>query len=115
MASSSLKGLAKGSLWLISTSVVTRIVSFIALPILARLLGAADLGIYNLLQNTIQTADGLSRLGADSAMHRYGAQYETSGAESVGRLFGVGACLIFISSSLIAISLWLLKKKKNCS
>lgn len=110
MDSSSLKGLVKGSLWLVITNVITRFAGFIALPILARLLGAADLGIYNLLQNTIQTADGLSRLGADAAMHRYGAQYETSGTESVGRLFGVGACLIFISSSLIAIGLWLLKK-----
>lgn len=110
MTSSSLKKLTKGSLWLILTNIITRLSGLISLPILARLLGPTDLGIYNLLQNVIQTADGLSRLGIDAAMHRYGAQHEITGNYSVGRLFGVGSCLIISSSSFISVCLWLFKQ-----
>ncbi len=99
----------KGSFWLVLTNVIVKLAGFISLPILARLLGPSSLGIYNLVQNTIQTADGFSKLGADAAMHRYGAQYESSGTESVGRLFGVGACLMQISSISIAISICIFK------
>ena len=103
--SSSLKKLLKGSFWLVLTNFITRFAGFIVLPLIARLLGPADLGIYNLLQNTIQTADGLSRIGIDAAIHFYGAQYQTSGTESVGRTFGVGSCLTWIAGGFIAILL----------
>jgi O-antigen/teichoic acid export membrane protein len=110
MSSLSIKGILKGSFWVILASVVTRLAGFIVLPILARLLGPADLGLYNLVQNTLQTGDGLSRLGADAAMHRNGAQYQTIGTEAVGRLFGVGACLTIGAGSLIALCLWAARK-----
>jgi|GEM_PF-2009309 len=107
---SSIKGLLRGSFWLVLTNIVTRFSGFIVLPLLARFLGPADLGIYNLLQNTIQTIDGLSRLGLDSAIHFYGAQHQTIGAKSVGRTFGVGSSLIWIASAFIFILLWLARQ-----
>ncbi len=107
MSSLSLKAVLKGSFWVVLATVVTRFAGFIALPILARLLGPADLGLYNLVQNTVQTGDGLSRIGTDAAMHRNGAQYKTIGTQSVGRLFGVGACLMIITGSFIAACLWI--------
>jgi len=110
MYSKSLKGIIKGSFWVVFSTVVTRFSGFIVLPILARMLGPAGLGLYNLIQNTVQTGDGLSRLGADAAMHRNGSQYQTTDSEAVGRLFGVGACLIITSGSVIAICLWLARE-----
>lgn len=110
MTSSSIKKLTEGGLWLILTNVITRLLGLISLPILARLLGPTDLGMYNLIQNVIQTADGLSRLGIDAAMHRYGAQYESTGGYSVGRLFGVGSCLMILSSGFVSICLLFLRQ-----
>ncbi len=105
MSSFSFKNLLKGSLWVVASTVVTRFAGFIVLPILARLLSPEGLGLYNLVQNTIQTGDGLSRMGVDAAMHRNGAQYESAGSEATGRLFGVGAILMAGAGSLIAITL----------
>jgi O-antigen/teichoic acid export membrane protein len=110
MSSRFLKGVLKGSFWVVFATVITRFAGFIALPILARILGPADLGLYNLVQNTVQTGDGLSRIGTDAAMHRNGAQYETLGTQAVGRLFGVGACLTIFAGSFIAICLWVGRK-----
>jgi O-antigen/teichoic acid export membrane protein len=102
----SLRKFAKGSFWVTLATVITRFTGFATLPILARLLGPADLGLYNLVANTIQTADGLSRLGADAAMHRNGAQYQTVGSESVGRLFGVGSCITILAGIIASLLLY---------
>lgn len=106
MSSLSLKEFFKGSFWVVTANVVTRLAGFVTLPILARLLGPANLGLYSLVQNTVQTGDGLGRLGIDAAMHRNGSQYQTIGTKAVGRLFGVGTCLMIAAGGLIAISLW---------
>jgi O-antigen/teichoic acid export membrane protein len=106
MSSLSVKEFFKGSFWVVLANVVTRFAGFVTLPLLARLLGPANLGLYSLVQNTVQTGDGLARLGIDAAMHRNGSQYETMGTKAVGRLFGVGACLMIGSGSLIAICVW---------
>lgn len=95
----------KGSAWVTLSTIVTRFAGFIVLPFLARLLSPEDLGLYNLMNTTVQTGDRLSRLGADAAIHRNGAQFETIGPESVGRLFGVGAILMTFMSVLIALCL----------
>jgi O-antigen/teichoic acid export membrane protein len=102
MSSFSFKHLFNGSLWVILSTLMTRLSGLFLLPILARLLSPEGLGLYNLIQNTIQTGDGLSRMGVDAAMHRNGAQYEYIGVESTGRLFGVGAILMAGVGSLIA-------------
>lgn len=103
----SIKKIFKGSLWVVLTTIITRLAGFIVLPILARLLGASDLGLYNLIQNTVQTGDGLSRLGTDAALHRNGSQYQTIGIKAVGRLFGVGASISILASVIVALTLWL--------
>jgi O-antigen/teichoic acid export membrane protein len=103
----SLRKLIKGGAWITFSTLVTRLAGFIVLPVLARLLGPSDLGLYNLLANTVQTGDGLSRLGIDAAIHRNGAQFETIGTESVGRLFGVGACLTTVTGCVISLCVWI--------
>ena len=100
----SLKTFLKGSFWVSLATVITRLAGFITLPFLARTLDPSGLGIYNLIFNVISTADNLSRMGIDAAMSRNGAQYENIGTESVGRLFGVGSCLMIGIGTMIAIS-----------
>jgi O-antigen/teichoic acid export membrane protein len=101
-----LKSLLKGGFWVVLSTIVTRLAGLIVLPIIARQLDPTGLGIYSLVQNTIQTADGLSRVGADVAMHRNGSQYKESGVEAVGRLFGVGTCIIVAVGTLVALFIW---------
>jgi O-antigen/teichoic acid export membrane protein len=105
MAASSLKQLIKGSFWILIANLFTRFSGFIVLPIIARLLGPSGLGIYSVIQQTIQTADVLSRVGLDLAIHRNGAQYETLGVERTGRTFGVGGLLIAVTGAFLAIGL----------
>ncbi|MBW4583133.1 MAG: oligosaccharide flippase family protein [Tildeniella nuda ZEHNDER 1965/U140] len=99
----SLKPLLKSSFLLVIATLVSRLSGLIVLPIVARLLGPSSLGLFSLLQNTAQTADMLSRIGVDAAMHRNGAQYESLDRQSVGRLLGVGSCLIIIAGIFIAL------------
>jgi O-antigen/teichoic acid export membrane protein len=105
MSSFSFKNLLKGSFWVVLATTVIRITGFIVLPILARLLSPEELGLYNLVYNTIQTGDGLSRIGVDVSMHRDGSQYESKGSESTGRLFGVGSIIMIGVAILLAITL----------
>lgn len=107
MSSFSFKNVLKGSFWVVIATTIIRITGFIVLPILARLLTPEELGLYNLVSNTIQTGDGLSRIGVDVSMHRDGSQYESKGLESTGRLFGVGAILMIGVAVLLAITLCL--------
>jgi len=104
-----LNNLLKSSFWVALSSIVTRLSGLIVLPILARQLDPTGLGLYNLVQNTVQTSDNLSRVGADAAIHRNGAQYQVIGHKAIGRLFGVGACLTIVTAGLIASSLWFYK------
>jgi len=94
MSATSLKQLIKGSFWILIANLFARFSGFIVLQIIARLLEPSSLGIYSLIQQTIQTGDGLSRVGIDLAIHRNGAQYETLGLEQTGRTLGVGGVLI---------------------
>lgn len=103
MSSFSFKNLLKGSFWIVLATTVTRLTGFIVLPILARILTPEGLGLYNFVQNTIQTGDNFSRIGVDVAMHRNGSQHASNGVEATGRLFGVGAALMVGASGLLAI------------
>lgn len=107
MLGSSLKQLLKGSFWILIASLATRIAGLILLPILARKLEPAGLGIYGLVQQTMQTADNLGRVGLDLAIHRNGAQYQTLGKEETGRIFGVGGLLMIAVGGIFATALWL--------
>jgi O-antigen/teichoic acid export membrane protein len=101
----SLKQLAKGSFWILIANLVSRFSGFIVLPIVARILDPSGLGLYGAIQQTIQTGDGLSRVGIDLAIHRNGAQYETLGVEQTGRTFGVGGILIASVGAIVSLLL----------
>ncbi len=105
----SLKSFLKGSFWVFLGTISVRLSGLIVLPFLARSLNPSGLGIYNLLYNTISTADSLSRMGIDAAMGRNGAQHEKLGKEAIGRLFGVGGALISVVGVLISIFSWLFR------
>lgn len=104
------QSIAKSSFWVTASTVVTRFQGFIVVALLARLLGPADLGLFNLIQSTVTTGDMLSRVGVDAAIHRNGAQHSTIGNKATGRLFGVGACIVVSIGFLISILFWLLRE-----
>ena len=107
---SAITKLIKGSAWLTIASVVSKFASFIALPILARLLGPQGLGIYNIVFSLAQSGQGFSGLGVEVALQRNGAQYKTIGTEAVGRLFGVGLILICSVSAMTGLGIWFFRE-----
>jgi O-antigen/teichoic acid export membrane protein len=106
MSSFSFKDLLKGSSWIVLATTVARLSGFVVLFILARVLTPDGLGMYNLVQTSIQNGDALSRIGVDISIHRNGSQHSSNGAEFTGRLFGVGAILMVGFSILLAIFLF---------
>ena len=70
---SAINKLIKGSAWLTIASIISKFASFIALPILARLLGPQGLGIYNIVFSLAQSGQGFSGLGVEVALQRNGA------------------------------------------
>jgi O-antigen/teichoic acid export membrane protein len=106
MFSLSFKNLLKGSFWIVLATTVARLSGFGVLFILARILTPEGLGMYNLVQTSIQNGDALSRIGVDIAIHRNGSQHGSSGTEATGRLFGVGTILMVGFSVLLAIFLF---------
>jgi O-antigen/teichoic acid export membrane protein len=106
MVSFSFKDLLKGSFWIVLATTVARLSGFVVLFFLARVLTPESLGMYNLVQTSIQNGDALSRIGVDIAIHRNGSQHGSNGTESTGRLFGVGTTLMVGFSILLAIFLF---------
>ncbi|MEY3222664.1 MAG: hypothetical protein RLZZ203_1520 [Cyanobacteriota bacterium] len=107
---SAINKLIKGSAWLTIASIVSKLASFIALPLLARLLGPQGLGIYNIVFSLAQSGQGFSSLGVEVALQRNGAQYKTIGIEAVGRLFGVGLILICSVSTMTGLGIWFFRE-----
>jgi O-antigen/teichoic acid export membrane protein len=107
---SAIAKLIKGGAWLTLANVVSKLASALVLPVLARLLGPQALGIYSIIFSLAQSAQGFCSLGADVAMHRNGAQYETIGTEAVGRLFGVGLSLICLVSAVTGVGVWFFRE-----
>jgi O-antigen/teichoic acid export membrane protein len=105
MSGSPLRQLVKGSFWVLIANLVTRFSGFIVLPIIARLLGTAGLGVYGAIQQTVQVGGGLAKVGMDIVVQRNGAQYQTLGVEQTGRTFGVGGILIVGVGALISLLL----------
>jgi O-antigen/teichoic acid export membrane protein len=102
--------LIKGGAWLTLANVIAKLASGISLPLLARLLGPETFGIFSVVFSVVQSAQGFSSLGADVAMHRNGSKHETTGSETVGRLFGVGFSIICLMSCLAGFGVWMFQK-----
>ncbi|MFN6339828.1 MAG: hypothetical protein ACK41W_14030, partial [Cyanobacteriota bacterium] len=61
--------LRRGGLHLAGGAGLGRIGGFLSNLALSRLLGPADLGLFNLVATTVQTGDTLVRLGGDFALN----------------------------------------------
>lgn len=101
--------LVKAGTWLTLANVLSKLAGWLTLPLLARLLGPAGLGIYSLVFVIGQAGQTLTTLGADVVMHRNGAQYKTGGEEAMGRLFGVGMSIICAASLISGFSIWIFR------
>jgi O-antigen/teichoic acid export membrane protein len=103
---SAITSLIKSVGWLSLANIISKLVSILTLPILARLLGPQSLGIYNIITSFSQSIQGLSGLGVEVSLQRNGARHQTIGSEAVGRLFGVSLLLVFIVNSIASLGVW---------
>lgn len=107
---SAIANFVKSGAWLILGTVSSKLASALSLPMLARLLGPESLGIYSIIVSLAQSAQSFSSVGADISIHRNGAQHQTIGLETVGRLFGVGFVLICIVSTITGVGVWVFRE-----
>ncbi|MBL0174112.1 MAG: lipopolysaccharide biosynthesis protein [Ignavibacteria bacterium] len=100
----------KSTSWLTAGNIVAKLISAVAIPILARILGPERLGAYNFVTSTAQSGMSFMTLGTDVAMHRNGARVAELGPEAVGRLFGVGISFTAAVGALTGLLLYLLRE-----
>jgi O-antigen/teichoic acid export membrane protein len=104
-----ISGLFKGSAWLVIGNTLAKLATAISLPLLSRFLTPEFLGVYSVVILMSQSGFTLSTLGIDITLQRDGAQYETLGNESVGRLFGVSLSLICLVSAITSVGIWIFR------
>jgi O-antigen/teichoic acid export membrane protein len=103
------RSLIKGGTWLTVASMISKLAGMLSLPVVARLVGPAALGIFSIVFSLAQTGQGVCGLGAEVVIHRNGAQYKTRGVEATGRLFGVGLTLVLATSVTAACLVWIFR------
>lgn len=100
----------RGWLHLASGAGLGRIGGFLANLALTRLLGPADLGLFNLMATTVQTGDTLVRLGGDFALnYELGGEagsLETPRGRRLTAVFSLQTLLVTVLM-LVAIAVWL--------
>jgi len=92
-----------GSSWLTIANIVTKIISLITLPLLARLLGKENFGLYNLIFIFIQSANSVSSFGVEISLQTYGSQAWALDKKQIGNIFSVGIIIALLSSVTVAI------------
>jgi len=92
-----LKKYIKSAGYLSARSIVERLLGMISTVMLARMLGAGPLGIYNAVMNTANSAYGIVRLGIDAALHVLTAEATTSEDDARRKESVWGASLILLS------------------
>lgn len=99
----------KSTSWLTAGNVFAKLISAVALPVLARILGPEQLGMYNFVTTTAQSGQSFMTLGTDVAMHRNGARVGELGNDAIGRLFGVGLSFTAVVGLATGTLLYLLR------
>jgi O-antigen/teichoic acid export membrane protein len=96
----------KSGAWLTLASIVSKLTSALSLPLLAKLLMPESIGIYRIVVSLAQSIDNFSDLGVTIAMERNGSEHKKLGVEAVGRLFGVGLAIIFLTNICMAVTIY---------
>lgn len=102
--------LRRGLLHLAGGAGLGRIAGFLSNLALSRLLGPADLGLFNLVATTVQTGDTLVRLGGDFALnYELGADNAALSSERGRRLITVFSLQTLLATLLLLLAgvLWL--------
>lgn len=89
-----LRQYAKNAGLLTAQAVVQRGLGVVASAVLARALGPAGMGVYNVVATTPGTAFGLLKLGVDTAVHVNMAEHERAQGVSRGGVLAAGLLLL---------------------
>jgi len=109
------KRLARGSLWSLVGSAVSRILVLVAMILAARMLGQISFGEFALIQSTLGVFGIMAGVGLGSAATRFVAQYAKTDPARAGRVIALvtaSSVITVLASSvlLIAISRFLAER-----
>jgi len=107
-SSSIAKRLAKGSVWSVLGSGISRILVLVAMILAARILGQASFGELGLIQSTLGVFGIVAGVGLGSTATRFVAQYSVSDPSRAGRviaLVNVSSLVTVFVTSVVLIAL----------
>lgn len=99
------KKFIKNSAWVLGSNVLSKLINFITLGFLARVLNPEFLGFYNAVQNSGNYINMMSSLGTLVVIQRVGAKIKEIGAHAVSEIFSNAFTLYLLINGLAALVL----------
>jgi len=82
-----IKKFIKASGWVLTGNLISKVINFLTLSILARFLGPAGLGIYNAVMSSTMSINQISDLGTGIVLQKESAKISDSNKSRIGSLF----------------------------
>ncbi len=109
---------AHGALWNLAGTAGFRLCNFIAMVLVARILGQVGFGEFGVIQRTIEFVVTFGSLGVGMTTTKYVAELRNHDAQRTGRIIGLTYCISWISGGVMALicilgAPWLAAKTLN--
>ena len=103
-----IKNFLKASGWVLAGNLSSKIINFLSLSILARLLGPQGLGVYNAVLSTTMSINQISDFGTSIVLQKESSKMSTNNDPQLGSLFMTAVFLQLFLNSIICfiILLW---------
>lgn len=96
-----------GAFWTLFGSGISQVATFVALLIVARMLGSNAFGEYGMVQSTTGMLGLLAGLGLGLTTTKYVGELRNTDPARCGRLIGLATNLSVIAAGAVALGLWL--------
>ncbi|MBQ7854229.1 MAG: oligosaccharide flippase family protein [Muribaculaceae bacterium] len=97
------KRILSGSFWVLSGSMVSKIMVFCATLIVVRILGQTEYGQLSIIRSTIQTFISLSAFGIGTTATKFISQYKDSNPLELVKVYIIANSFVFLIATLAAI------------
>lgn len=88
-----------------ASNIISKVISFATLSFLARALKPDQLGLYNAIQNSGNSINGISSVGTPMVIQRIGARVEKLGSEKVSEIFSNAFSLYLLINFIVGLVL----------
>jgi len=97
--------LAKGALWSLAGSLISRGLGLVSAILVGRMLGKQEYGELGIIQNTIGMFGTLAGFGMGLTANKYVAEFKRPEPARAGRIIALASATAWISSGIMAVVL----------